>query len=65
MITEKYNKTKCTTFLLIEAGNIMLYGNNCLVVFYKFFDTSYSYTKIDHIENLSDIGNGNIIIKFK
>lgn len=49
----------------IEAGDIMLYGNNCLVVFYKSFDTSYSYTKIGHIEDLSDLGNGNIIIKFE
>ena len=49
----------------IEAGDIMLYGNNCLVVFYKSFDTSYSYTKIGHIENLSDLGNGNINIKFE
>ena len=49
----------------IEAGDIMLYGNNCLVVFYKSFDTSYSYTKIGHIENLSDLGNENITIKFE
>lgn len=48
----------------IEAGDIMLYGNNCLVVFYKSFDTSYSYTKIGHIEDLSDLENGNITIKF-
>ena len=43
----------------------MLYGNNCLVVFYKSFNTSYSYTKIGHIENLSDLGNKNVIIKFE
>lgn len=49
----------------IESGDIMLYGNNCLVVFYKSFDTSYSYTKIGHIENLSDLGSGNITIKFE
>lgn len=49
----------------IETGDIMLYGNNCLVVFYKSFDTSYSYTKIGHIENLSELGAGNITIKFE
>ncbi len=49
----------------IEIGDIMLYGNNCLVVFYKSFNTSYSYTKIGHIENLSDLGNNNVIIKFE
>ena len=49
----------------IEAGDVMLFGNNCLVVFYKSFDTSYSYTKIGHIDNLSDLGSGNITIKFE
>ena len=49
----------------IEAGDIMLYGNNCLVIFYKTFDTTYSYTKIGHIEDLSDLGHGNIIVKFE
>ena len=48
----------------IEKGDIMLYGNNCLVVFYKSFDTSYSYTKIGHIENLQDLENKNVTIKF-
>ena len=49
----------------IEAGDIMLYGSNCLVVFYKSFDTTFSYTKIGHIENLPDLGNKNITIKFE
>lgn len=42
----------------INAGDVMLYGNNCLVIFYKSFDTSYSYTKIGHINNLPNLGNG-------
>ena len=49
----------------IEKGDIMLYGNNCLVVFYKSFDTSYSYTKIGHIENLPDLTDTNMTIKFE
>ena len=49
----------------IEKGDIMLYGNNCLVVFYKSFDTSYSYTKIGHIDNLPDLGNDTVIVKFE
>ena len=43
----------------------MLYGNNCLVIFYKSFDTSYSYTKIGHIDNLDNLGNGSITAKFE
>ena len=49
----------------IEAGDIMLYGNNCLVIFYKSFDTPYSYTKIGHIQNFEDLGNKNVTIKFE
>ena len=49
----------------IEVGDIMLYGNDCLVVFYKSFDTPYSYTKIGHIKNFVDLGSKNVVIKFE
>lgn len=49
----------------IEKGDIMLFKDNCLVIFYKSFDTSYSYTKIGHIDNLEDLGNGSITAKFE
>ena len=49
----------------INAGDVMLYGDNCLVIFYKSFDTSYSYTKIGHIDNLPDLGNVSITVKFE
>ena len=49
----------------IEKGDLMLYGNNCIVVFYKSFDTPYSYTKIGHIENLPDLGDKDIDISFE
>ena len=49
----------------INSGYVMLYGDNCLVIFYKSFDTSYSYTKIGHIDNLDNLGNGSITAKFE
>jgi len=49
----------------INAGDVMLYGNNCLVIFYKSFDTSYSYTKIGHIDNLDKLGSGSITVIFE
>lgn len=59
LTTDSYNPKH------IEKGDIMLYGNNCLVLFYKSFETSYNYTKIGHIDNLPDLGNENITIKFE
>ena len=49
----------------IEAGDIYLYEDDCLVIFYKSFDTIYSYTKIGHINNLLDLGTDNITVKFE
>ncbi len=40
------NRTKVGT---IHVGDIMLYGDNCVVVFYETFTTSYQYTHIGHI----------------
>ena len=48
----------------INKGDVMLYGNNCLVIFYESFATPYSYTKIGHIDNLPDLGNGDVQVKF-
>ena len=52
----------------IKTGDFMLYGSNCLVLFYENFSTSYSYTKIGYIENTSglkdSLGRGSVEISF-
>ena len=52
----------------IKKGDIMLYGSDCLVIFYKDFDTHYPYTKIGHIDNPDDLeevlGSKDVNIKF-
>lgn len=41
----------------IKKGEIMLYGDDCIVLFYDSFTTPYSYTKIGYIENADGLEN--------
>lgn len=53
----------------IHAGDLMLYGNNCVVLFYKTFNSGYSYTRIGALDDpsgLSDaLGTGNVSVRFE
>ncbi|MES2778225.1 MAG: cyclophilin-like fold protein [Bacteroidota bacterium] len=53
----------------IQVGDLMLYGNNCLVLFYEGFNTSYSYTRLVRIDNTSGLvvalGAGSVRVKFE
>ena len=52
----------------IKAGDLMLYGNDCLVLFYETFKSSYSYTKVGHIKNVKGLkealGKGDVKVSF-
>lgn len=53
----------------IQVGDLMLYGNNCLVLFYEGFNTSYSYTRLGRFDNTSGLvtalGAGSVTVKFE
>lgn len=53
----------------IQAGDIMLFGADCLVLFFDDFSNSYRYTRIGHIEDeeafVDALGDGTVEVSFE
>lgn len=52
----------------IQAGDIMLFGSSCVVLFYDSFDTTYSYTRIGRIKDPTGlkeaVGEADCLVSF-
>lgn len=53
----------------IHTGDLMLYSSSYVVIFYKDFSTTYSYTRLGKIDNPAGLsaalGEGNVKVRFE
>ena len=53
----------------IRAGDLMLFGSDCLVLFYETFAASYAYTPLGRLDNpaglAAALGPGSVALTFE
>jgi len=70
-VTDFIGIKKETTVICLQRrnGDIMLYGSRTLVLFYETFSSSYSYTSIGIVNDVSRyasaLGSGNVTVSFE
>lgn len=61
--------TEATNVGAIQSGDLMVYGDKCVVLFYETFKTSYRYTSLGRINDPAGLekalGTKNVVVKFE
>jgi hypothetical protein len=67
-LDQSLRKDEPTVPSSIKAGDLMLFSDNCVVLFYQDFQTTYSYVPLAHLTIDADfknaLGSGSVSVSF-
>ena len=49
----------------LMPGDLMLYGDDCVVIFYQALTSNYSYTRLGRVLDLPDLGAGEVKVRLQ